>query len=275
MMTTKQHQLTVLGSGTSTGIPMVGCHCPVCLSPSPLNKRLRASVLLDTANGQRILIDTTPDLRLQLLRAKVDSLDHVFITHDHADHLHGIDDLRPLTFPPRPPLSVWTHEQTHGAIQRRYPYLFDPAAGRLGGGRPNLEINALDLSSGVTSLELKGDQFELFLNPHGTQHSMAIVHDSMAYIVDCHEIAPSHLEWLRSKKLELLIIDCVQKEPHQTHLWLDRSVEYIEAIAPKKAGLIHMGHKLEHIALERELSVLKSSEIMVCFDEQVLTYRTA
>lgn len=267
------NKLTILGSGTSTGIPMLGCSCNVCQIHHPKDRRLRTSAYIQTPNGPSILIDTTPDLRAQLLAQKITRVDAAIITHDHADHLNGLDDLRPLCFnscadsPNEIPF--FTYPECAQRIQQRFDYAFVQKHKSLGGGVPKLSMNRVSLENKTSIL---AEEFKFFLNPHGHIPSLGFVHQSMAYIVDCQSIPQKRLEWLKSLELELLVIDCVRKEPHQTHLHLKRSLEYIEQIRPKKAGLIHMGHHLSHQELEQIGAQQKCATVFPCYDGQVLEY---
>lgn len=255
----RKSQVTILGSGTSMGVPMVGCHCSVCRSSDPKNKRLRTSLYLQTAKrGLRILVDTTPDLRAQLLTHRIERVDAVIITHGHADHIHGIDDLRPLCFvgpssssPPHPPpprkIPLFTSKRTAESLMNRFSYIF-----------PGSDLSLLDLhilEEGPHSQEILGESFHFFLLPHGpVGTAMGFLHGKFAYLIDCHEIPEPTLKRLREAKLDLLIIDCVRHAPppHPTHLTVEKTFSYIERIAPQRAGLIHMGHQLEHHALAEE-----------------------
>jgi phosphoribosyl 1,2-cyclic phosphate phosphodiesterase len=267
-MTTKTHQITILGSGTSTGIPVLGCVCSVCQSLDPKDQRLRTSVLLKTTHQQTILVDTSPDLRTQLLTHRISHLDGVILTHDHADHLHGIDDLRPFTFPPRPKLDLFTNASTHQRLRQSFPYLFDQTAGLLGGGKPRLNVQEVILGQ----QKILNENFHFFENAHGPGVSLSFIHDKLGYLIDCHEVTPETIEKWCEHQLDLLLIDCVQREVHQTHLWLERSLEYIELIQPKKAGLIHMGHKLGHTQLSAELKLRGLDHVFVTYDNLQLKY---
>jgi phosphoribosyl 1,2-cyclic phosphate phosphodiesterase len=267
------NKITILGSGTSTGIPMVGCQCKVCQSTDVKDQRLRTSAFIEALNGQSILIDTTPDLRAQLLNHQITRVDAAIITHDHADHLNGIDDLRPLCFhscsdsPDEIPL--FTYAECAERIEQRFGYAFARDKKVLGGGVPKLSLEQVEYDS---KTQIAGQKFEFFLNPHGGMKTLAFVHQSMAYVIDCQSISRSNIEWLKNKNLELLIIDCVRDTPHQTHLHLERALDYIQQIRPKKAGLIHMGHQLSHQKLTELGHKQENVDVFPCFDGQVLTY---
>jgi phosphoribosyl 1,2-cyclic phosphate phosphodiesterase len=248
-------KITVLGSGTSTGIPMLGCDCVVCTSPAIENKRLRSSILITTSEDKNILVDTSPDLRTQLLRENIKKIDAVILTHNHADHVHGIDDLRPFTFSDiGGPITIYTSDEMKDVLEKRFSYIFksDKDKSDIGGGIPKLNITTVIHSSDdLRSAQILGLDFNFFFLPHGHINTMTFQTGSFTYLIDCHEIPKNRLDWLQSLKLDLVFIDCVTDNPeHKTHLSVDRTVRYLEAISPKRAGLIHMGHKLEHFALK-------------------------
>ncbi|WP_096909176.1 MBL fold metallo-hydrolase [Halobacteriovorax marinus] len=271
-MTNLKNKMTILGSGTSTGIPMVGCDCAVCTSTVKENTRLRTSVYLETAQASSILIDTTPDLRHQLLKHKINKVDFAFITHDHADHTHGIDDLRPLTFAPKySSIPIYTYKRCAAQLTQKFPYIFKakqlPA--NIGGGIPNLQLMEVDLSG---QQKIGAELFEFTMLDHGYTQTLGIIHEKMAYIIDCHQLSSEQIEDLRKRELELLIIDCVTNHEHKTHLWQERTFEYISQIAPKRAGLIHMNHALEHEQLKKDAAASFSFEVFPTYDGQVLYY---
>ncbi len=266
-----KNTITVLGSGTSTGIPQIGCTCVVCSSLDHRDQRLRSSIFIETKSGKKILIDTTPDLRTQLLNNKISTLDFVIITHDHADHLHGIDDLRPFCFgPPKREIPIYTNQETKTSITEKFPYIFKvnkPPA--VGGGIPILSLNAVELEKKIT---IQDEDFFFFNYPHGYGNTMGFIHDEFAYIVDCFEIPESIIKILKDYKLKFLIIDCLQRKPHQTHLTVEKSFNYIKRIAPKKTGLIHMNHDLSHSMLLGLAQKEFGSSVFPVFDGQKLTY---
>jgi phosphoribosyl 1,2-cyclic phosphate phosphodiesterase len=241
------NQVTLLGTGTSTGVPILGCSCSVCQSNDPRNKRLRTSAIIQTSQDKKILIDASPDLRTQLLRQQVHDLDGIIITHDHADHTHGMDDLRPFGYKKNASLPVFTTTETAQDLVQKFPYIFQSELvfqGKpiLGGGIPKLHLEAV-VSGKNSILE---EEFEFFSLPHGHGETLGINHRKMAYLTDCREIPTATLETLRNKKLEILLIDCLRYAPHSTHLHLDLSLEYIEKINPARAVLIHLGHEIEY-----------------------------
>jgi phosphoribosyl 1,2-cyclic phosphate phosphodiesterase len=248
------NKITILGSGTSTGVPILGCKCQVCQSNDIRNKRYRTSAVLELTNDKKILIDASPDLRTQLLNNKIHQLDAVIITHDHADHTHGMDDLRPFGFKLKNALPVYSSHQAAKDLRRKFPYIFDRQnyfsdKAILGGGIPLLDQFPIEEGH----FKIFGSDFEFFFLPHGHEETVGIRHGKMAYIVDCREIPKNIIDRLFNAQLEILIIDCLRPSPHQTHLHLDLTLEYIDKIRPKTALLTHMGHEWDYLELTHEL----------------------
>lgn len=276
----KKNKIIILGSGTSSGIPMLGCHCPVCESKNPKDKRYRTSFLIQTKKNKYILVDTTPDLRTQLLTARIDHIDTAIITHEHADHLHGIDDLRPYCFTPlQHSIPIHSSKYCGKIMKERYPYIFhwkkfyNKKKPIIGGGIPRLEFDVIKTKKkGILKKRIEGEDFYFFLLPHGYGHSMGFVHKNFAYIVDCHSIPKDILIFLRKKKIDLLIIDCVQEEEHESHLNIESCFSYIRTISPKRAGLIHMNHFLAHDELVRICKKHFKIPVGPLFDRQNLFY---
>lgn len=271
----EKNKLIVLGSGTSCGVPIIGCHCPVCLSPKKKNKRLRTSILIQTHQGKTILIDTSPDVRSQLLKHKIEKLDAAIITHEHADHTHGIDDLRPFCFFYKKTIPIYTHQATQNHLTETFPYIFqsDKIYGEnrpvLGGGIPRLELHPVQINQ---DNNIEGENFRFFLLPHGYTQTLAFIHGKLGYIVDCHHIPDSVLHEFREAKLDLLIIDCLRATPHQTHLTLDQTMDYIDRIKASRSGTIHMGHEFEHDELRALFHKKYGSQVFPLWDNLALTY---
>ena len=267
------NRVMILGSGTSTGVPLLGCGCPVCTHSNPKNKRLRSSIFLKTARGNQILVDAGPDLRTQLLREKITKIDHLILTHDHADHCHGVDDLRPLS--QQRPIPVTTTPATGKALTRKFPYIFDKSQTPDTNYTPQLHLlhpPQIPTSPGTLGPPclINGDSFEFFLNPHGPLNTLAFVHQGkMAYIIDCQSIPPTTLEELKKRNLELLIIDCARRDPHPTHLNLNKALEYARMISPRFCGLTHLSHDFEHEELTLQT---ENQPLSPLFDGQVLSY---
>jgi phosphoribosyl 1,2-cyclic phosphate phosphodiesterase len=233
--------MTLLGSGTSSGVPLIGCKCAVCRSRNPKNKRLRVSAWVQT-QGKSILIDTGPDFREQALRAKISHVDAVLITHPHADHVHGIDDLRAYNFIQKTSIPVYGNAWTCEELPVKFSYIFKPRATPYeGGGIPNLELRQFDPQT--QSLDIQGVKVIPIALDHGKKETVVFRFDSVAYVTDTSYIQPASLE--RLKGLSVLVLDCVRIEPHRTHLNLDGALEVVEKVKPKKTYLTHLGHEFD------------------------------
>jgi phosphoribosyl 1,2-cyclic phosphate phosphodiesterase len=266
------NKITILGSGTSTGVPILGCKCAVCKSTDQRNKRLRTSAFIETASGKKILIDASPDLRTQLLRHNFDDVDAAIITHDHADHVHGIDDLRPFCFTKESPIPVYADEYTCRSLSTKFAYIFErhkvfAEKPILGGGIPKLDLNTVE-----SEAVIQGEKFLFQSLPHGHARTLGIIHQKMGYIVDCQEVPESAQQVFRDAKLEILIIDCLREKPHQTHLHLDLTLEYIKNIGPKTAVLTHMAHEWDYVDLLTQLERRGIKNVFPAIDGQTFLY---
>ena len=269
-----ENQLTFLGTGTSTGIPIIGCPCQICQSPNPKNKRLRSSVLINS-NKHSFVIDTGPDLRTQLLRENVTHLDFALVTHEHADHLHGMDDLRPFTFlPERRTFPVFSDQVHHQKIKTKFDYIFnrDQMFGKdnpyQGGGLPLLDLYELD----EVKNQFEEESFSFITLPHGKGKTTGIIHDTMAYIIDCHEIPQDQLRRLSNSNIHTLVIDCLRIKKHTTHLCYQQAVDYIKAIKPKKAYLTHIGHEVDHEELFKLSQSISEVDVAPAYDGLKVSY---
>lgn len=271
MEKTNTNQITILGSGTSTGIPMIGCSCPVCSSLDSRDKRLRASVFITTRKGKKFIVDTGPDLRAQVLRENISAIDFAIITHSHADHLHGLDDLRPFSFT-TPPKAVPVYSETYtiNIIRERFSYIF-PKENRLilGGGIPKINLVTVELNKTII---IEDEEFYFFKYSHGHSETLGFIHDAFAYIIDCHEMSEEMLLMLNQKNLEILLIDCLQRKDQGTHLFVERTFNYIKKINPKKAGLIHIGHDLGHRKIQELAHHEFQEQVFVCYDGLKIHY---
>ncbi|MBA2403784.1 MAG: MBL fold metallo-hydrolase [Bdellovibrionales bacterium] len=263
------NKITILGSGTSTGVPILGCKCAVCQSIDPRNKRLRTSALLETEQNKTILVDASPDLRTQLLQTQTMKLDAVIITHDHADHTHGLDDVRPYTFNRPAPMMVHTDAHTAKSLTKKFSYIFDRQNKPIiGGGIPLLELATL----AVGEQKIADETFEIFSLPHGYGDTLGFRHQKLGYLIDCREVPQNVLDIFRDAKLEILIIDCLRYLPHQTHLHFDLTLNYIQQIQPKLALLTHMSHEMEYLDLTNQLQRRGIRNVFPAIDGQSFLY---
>jgi phosphoribosyl 1,2-cyclic phosphate phosphodiesterase len=238
---------TFLGTGTSVGVPMVGCDCAVCRSPDPRNQRYRCSVLIGTPQGN-ILIDTPPELRLQLLREKVKMIHAVLYTHYHADHLFGLDDVRPLTWKLGGAMPLYCTAEVESKVREAFAYAFAPEAQQLPlGFIPKLAIRRITeepftvLDQRVVPIPLEHARFDVF----------GFRIDDVAYCTDVNRIPER--SWPLLEGLRILVLDALRIRPHPGHFSVDEALEVVACVKPGQTYLTHMGHDLEHEATNRRL----------------------
>ena len=229
--------LTVLGSGTSMGVPTIGCDCVVCRSEDPRDRRTRPSVLVEYG-GHAVLIDTTPDFREQALRENIRRLDAVLYTHTHADHILGIDDLRPLSFRHKPNrLPLYAQPEAAEFIRNMFRYIFD--ANYKFGGLAQVEMNAIE-----GPVNLFGARFDPVTLIHGDTEIWGFRFGSGAYLTDHSEIPQTSLAKLEN--LDILFLDALRHKPHPTHSTVETSLQIVERLKPKRAFFTHICHDLPH-----------------------------
>jgi phosphoribosyl 1,2-cyclic phosphate phosphodiesterase len=231
-------KLTFLGTGTSTGVPSIGCECETCTSDDPRDKRLRVSVIVEHA-GKTVLVDTSADFRQQALRFGLKRLDAVLITHCHADHIFGLDDIRPLNFR-FGALNVYANDRAWVDIKRIFKYIFEPS--HFGGGLPQVIPNVVSPDASfcidpdflITPLEVI----------HGRLPVMAYRFNDFAYLTDLSEIPPSTI--LALQDLDVLVLDCLRFKEHPTHLWVAKALDYVDQIKPRRTYFTHIAHDIKH-----------------------------
>lgn len=237
-------RVTVLGSGTSVGVPTIGCSCDVCTSADLRDKRLRPSVWVQFG-GRSIVIDTGPDFRYQALRARIPRVDAVLFTHAHADHIMGLDDVRPFNFRQQGPIPIYGAAETLEAVRRCFAYIFavEPKQSWV----PKLELRTLD-----------GTEFDLFGAgcvpvpvKHGDGDVLGFRFGRFAYLTDHSEIPPPSMDLLHG--LDVLFLDALRHKPHPTHSTVDRSLDTVRRLSPKRAYFTHIGHDLRHERTEQLL----------------------
>lgn len=249
-------RITVLGSGTSMGVPSLSCHCRVCSSPDPHDNRLRPSLLL-SRNGRNVVIDTTPDFRQQALRAGIDRLDAVLLTHGHADHIMGFDDIRPYNIRQQTALPVYSNEETFEIIRRAFAYIFD--------GKPKLSsIPSVTLHEVKESFDLLGITFSPIPLLHGDMEVLGFRFGRAAYLTDFSSIPDSSMALLH--ELDELIIDALRDIPHPMHQTVDQALELIKKLNPRRAWFTHIAHDLPHAETNDRLRKLGHANVQLAYD---------
>ena len=252
-------KLVMLGSGTSTGVPRVGGElgedCGQCDPDEPRNRRTRASIVVESDTGERILIDTSTDLRAQLLANRIHRLDAVFWTHDHADHTHGIDDLRPFRYGRAGPLPGFAVDETVRRLRQRFGYVF---AGQFG-YHTIVALESLDRLRMFAGFGIGWCQM-----PHGPAETTAFRLEadgkSIGYATDFSAITAEMVQLF--DRCDLLVVDCLRREPHPTHAHLGMALELVQAARVGRAVLTHLDKSMDYATLSREIP----EHVLVGFD---------
>ncbi|MGB7283681.1 MAG: bifunctional riboflavin kinase/FAD synthetase [Candidatus Acidiferrum sp.] len=249
-------KITVLGSGTSMGVPTLSCHCRVCTSPDPHDNRLRPSLLL-SRNAQNVVIDTTPDFRQQALRTGIDRLDAVLLTHGHADHIMGFDDIRPYNIRQQSALPVYSNEETFLTIRRAFAYVFD--------GKPKVSsIPSVTLHEAKAPFELLGITFAPIPLLHGDLEVLGFRFGRAAYLTDFSVIPDSSLALLHG--LDELIIDALRDIPHPMHQTVDQALALVKQLQPRRAWFTHIAHDLPHAETNERIRKLGYNNVELAYD---------
>lgn len=247
-------KVTFLGTGTSVGVPSVGCECETCLSDDPRDKRLRTSVLIEHA-GYHLLIDASTDFRQQALGVGLKKLDAILFTHAHADHCFGLDDARPLMFR-HGAIPVYATDETWQGLRRVYAYAFEPAQYA---GVPRIIPRVIE-----GDFELFGLRVEPLVVLHGGLTVTAFRMGGFAYLTDCNLIPDETCDRLRD--LDVLVIDALRFKKHPTHMTLDQALGYIERLRPQRALLTHISHDIRHAPTSATLP----AGVEIAYDGQVI-----
>src|SRR5271154_801541 len=249
-------KITVLGSGTSMGVPSLACHCPVCSSLDPHDNRLRPSLLL-SRNGQNVVIDTTPDFRQQALRVRLDRLDAILLTHSHADHILGFDDIRPYNIRQRTALPVYGNEETFNVIRRAFSYVFDDT--------PTLStVPSVKLQLVNGPFELLGIPFVPIPLVHGPLEVLGFRFGRAAYLTDFSELPASSRALLTG--LDDLILDALRDIPHPMHQTVAQALALIEQLRPRRAWFTHIAHDLPHADTNERLRKMGLPHVQLAYD---------
>jgi len=237
-------KITVLGSGTSSGVPTIGCSCPVCHSADPRDTRLRPSILI--AHGNRnIVIDTTPDFRAQVLRARITHLDAIVYTHGHADHILGLDDVRPFNYHQGARIPIYAARPALAIIQRVFEYVFDNRERST--TVPRLDVHLIE----DAPFEVLGLRFEPIPIMHGNQTIFGFRFENVAYLTDHSDIPPSSLERLQG--LDILFLDALRHRPHHTHSTIEASTAIAQKLKAGRTYFTHMSHDVCHAETQAAL----------------------
>jgi phosphoribosyl 1,2-cyclic phosphate phosphodiesterase len=226
-------KLIFLGTGTSTGIPMIGCHCEVCMSKDIKDNRTRTSVYIE-ADGVKLVIDTGPDFRQQLLREEIEDIDAIVYTHPHKDHISGLDEIRPINHLRHKVIDVFANQITIDRLKREYEYIFDNNYP----GVPQINLHLIE----ENKFKIRDLKIEIIHALHGKMPVLGFLIHQLAYVTDINYM--SETEMNKIKGIGYLVINALHHQAHYSHFNLEQALEFIEQIKPKRTFLIHMSHKM-------------------------------
>ena len=238
-------RVIVLGSGTSHGVPMIGCTCAVCRSDDPRDRRSRPSIFIDVDGGPSILVDTSTDLRQQALTHGLTRVDAILYTHSHADHIMGLDDVRRFNVMQDGAIPAYADERTTNDLRRAFSYVFDPPSEK-GGGVPQISLTTVNGRFAVGGIEVQ--TVPIF---HGPRPILGFRLGSFAYLTDCNKIADA--AWPLLENLDVLVLDALRHRPHPTHFTVAEALQVVERVKPRHTYLTHICHDLPHAATNASL----------------------
>jgi phosphoribosyl 1,2-cyclic phosphate phosphodiesterase len=242
-----RNKLVFLGTGTSHGVPVIGCGCPVCTHPNPNNRRTRCSVVMGLAEGN-LLIDSTPELRVQLLREGIGAIHAVAYTHEHADHLFGLDDLRIFADYLGHDLPIYCDHSVKSRIRKVFDYAFDPRTRQFpAGGIPRLAFTEI----AAEAFDVLGVRVTPIPMVHGPYPVLGFRLGNVAYCTDTSSIPPASMGLLTG--LDVLVLDCLRHRPHPTHMTVEEAIETARQLSPRRTLFTHICHELEHDATNAAL----------------------
>ena len=241
-------RVTVLGCGSSGGVPLIGCTCSVCTSDNPKNKRTRVSLYIEI-NDLKLLIDTSPDLRQQALRHKINRVDAVLITHDHADHIHGIDEMRSFNYLHGDSLPVYSSQACLDQITQRFAYVFQPKPEKVW-YRPSLTAHYLPDTS-IHGFTIQDIPITVFQQHHGRGTSLGIRIQDFAYSTDTNALPETAFSALEN--IDTWIVDCLRYNTSPSHSNLENTLQWINRVKPRRAILTHMAHDFDYDTLTKAL----------------------